>query len=262
MAKLVTLTTDWGRGDYYIGAFKAAVLKNVEDVTFIDITHQIKPFSLTQAAFIIKSVIPDFPEGTIHIITVDSEPEANQPIIIAKYCSQYFICTDNGMLGYAFDEKPEYVVKIDCGLDYEGSSFIEKTLFPVLIRFIFEKGDAIKEMGELAEDVRRYTNIVPIVNEKCLIGKVMYVDSYGNAITNIDKDTFQRVAANKEYTIYINSKKYFTNRVYNSYKTVERGEIVTLFNSLNLLEVAIRDGDAANLLRLDDNSEIKVDFSL
>ena len=100
MAKIVTLTTDWNNSDYYIGAVKAAIISGCPDAVFVDISHNIEHFNWQQAAFVLGSVVDDFPAGTIHIIGVDSEPEGDMKVIVAKYKKQYFVCTDNGKSQY------------------------------------------------------------------------------------------------------------------------------------------------------------------
>ena len=258
MTKIVTLTTDWQNSDYYIGAVKAAVLSGCPDAVFVDISHNVEHFNWQQAAFVVGSVIDNFPAGTIHIIGVDSEPDNGKKVIVAKYRKQYFICTDNGALGIIFKDEPELAISIDVGSGNEDCVFIEKTVFAEIAKMIL-RGKDIRQLGEEIEDVTRYTDLEPQTTPRGLLGSIVYIDSYGNAITNISRDVFENVVADKQFLILLNTHSYKVTQIYNSYKEVEVSEIVCIFNSLGLLEIAIHGGSAKNLLGLRNESQIRID---
>ena len=147
MAKIVTLTTDWNNSDYYIGAVKASIISACPDAVFVDISHNIEHFNWQQAAFVLGSVVDDFPAGTIHIIGVNSEPTGDMKVIVAKYKKQFFICTDNGTLGIIFKDEPELAVAIDVGSGNEDCVFIEKNVFAEIAKIIL-RGKDFRELGE------------------------------------------------------------------------------------------------------------------
>jgi len=257
--KLVTLTTDWSNSDYYIGAVKASIVSKYPDTNFIDISHNIEKFNWQQAGFILGSIADDFPEGTIHIIGVDSEPDVDTDIVVALYHGQYFIGADNGSMGIIFAGKPETAVYIDGESLVDDSVFIEKNVFAEIAKFILSDKD-IRQLGEEHDDIRRYTEAQPQINERGLLGSVIYIDSYGNAITNISRETFYDVVRENKFEILLNTHLHKTDRICQSYKDVEIPEIVCLFNSLNLLEVAVRGSSAKNLLGLKHDSKIRIDI--
>ena len=258
MAKIVTLTTDWSNSDYYIGAVKAAIISGCPDAVFVDISHNIEHFNWQQAAFVLGSVVDDFPAGTIHIIGVDSEPEGDMKVIVAKYKKQYFVCTDNGTLGIIFKDEPELAVAIDVGSGNEDCVFIEKSVFAEIAKLIM-RGKDIRQLGEEIEDVTRYTDFAPQTTPRGLLGSIIYIDSYGNAITNISREIFDKTVGNNKFEILLNTHSYKVTQIYNSYKEVEMSEIVCIFNSLGLLEIAIHGGSAKNLLGLRSESQIRID---
>ena len=102
---IITLTTDWNKDDYYVGAAKGAIYSNCIDATIVDITHQIKPFNIFQAAFILKNSYRFYPSGTVHIIGVKTEIYADQKYIAAEFEGQYFLGTDNGIFSLLFQEQ-------------------------------------------------------------------------------------------------------------------------------------------------------------
>lgn len=259
MAKIVTLTTDWKNSDYYVGAVKATILSDYSDVVFVDISHQIEQYNWQQAAFIVRSLTNDFPEGSIHIIGVASEPDPGAKVMVALYHGQYFICTDNGTLGIVFKDKPEKVISIDVGSNNEDCCFIEKNVFAELAKLIL-LGNDISQLGEPKDDVLRYTEIEPQIRENGMIGSVVYIDSYGNAITNISRELFEKVIGDNNFEILFNSLSYSTSKISNSYKDVEPPEVVCIFNSLGLLEIAMRDASAKSLMGLRNDSKIRIDI--
>ena len=259
MAKIVTLTTDWNKSDYYIGAVKATILASYPDTIFVDISHNIDQFNWQQAGFVLRSLADEFPADTIHIIGVGSEPNDGERVAVAKYHGQYFIGTDNGTLGIIFDGNPEQMISVDIGFNNEDCCFVEKNVFAQIAKFIIAQKD-ISLLGESKEDVVRNTEAVPIVNERGIVGRVIYIDSYGNAITNISKDLFESTIGDKKIEILINSYKHKAEKISLSYKDVHSSDIVCIFNSLGLLEIALRDGSAKNLLGLRNNSVIRIDI--
>lgn len=261
MANIITLTTDWHNNDYYVGAIKASVLSRTPSSVFVDISHNIDLFSIQQAAFVIKAAYKRFPQGTIHIVGVDSEPVVDGGIVVAEYEGQYFIANNNGILGLVFDKSPERVVVIKIDSEFEGATFPELNIFAEIACYISKKGD-ILNLGEQVPDVLRFPELLPIIDSDTISGSVIYVDSYFNAITNISRQLFEEYVNNSKFEILFNSNYYKSNKVYNSYKEVKSGDIVCVFNSLDLLEIAIREGKASLLLNLDKKSIIKVKYNL
>ncbi|MDL2262207.1 SAM-dependent chlorinase/fluorinase [Bacteroidales bacterium OttesenSCG-928-I21] len=262
MADIVTLTTDWHNSDYYVGSIKAAIISRVPNAVIMDISHNIATFSRQQAAFVLKNTYKNFPTGTIHIVGVDSEPKIDGNIVVAYYEKQYFICNNNGILGIVFDKTPEIVVSIDVGNDYDGSTFPEFSIFSKIACYICSGSD-IKQLGRVEDDVVRVSELMPQQNENEIVGNVIYIDSFSNVITNISKDLFENQGiAMSNFEILLNSNFHKTNKIHKSYNGVDRGEIVCVFNSLNLLEVAIREGKAASLLSLDRHSLVRIKYNL
>ncbi len=103
---IITLTTDWGIKDYYLASLKGAILKQIPDVNIIDISHDITPFDLNEASYILRNSWKDFPEDTIHLIGISSEASPDQPHLLIKEKGQYFIGADNGIFCLLFDETP------------------------------------------------------------------------------------------------------------------------------------------------------------
>jgi hypothetical protein len=119
------------------------------------------------------------------------------------------------------------------------------------------------EMDELGEIIHSYYQKIPLrptIENLTLTGSVIYIDSFQNAITNITKELFDRVAQNRKFEIFIQSKHYKVTEISDFYHDVPVGELLVLFNSVGLMEVAINNGNAAGLLNLEVNSTIRIEF--
>ena len=106
---IITLTSDWGYSDYYVAAVKGAILSQIPDAVIVDITHEITPFNVRQAGFVLKNCFRDFPKGTIHIIAVDTIETLDIPHVVVKADGQYFISADNGIFGQILTDFEEAV---------------------------------------------------------------------------------------------------------------------------------------------------------
>ena len=261
MAGIITLTTDWNNSDYYVGAIKAKVLAQVPDTQIVDISHNIETYSIAQASFIVKSTFNIFPKGSIHIIAVDSEPDKDGKILIIKHSGQYFILNDNGTAGLIFDSEPETTVLVETGFAFDGASFAEQSIYTDIAIYILKDGD-ISQLGDTESSYKKVPELLPQLEPNLINGEVIYIDSFGNAITNIHKSLFKERINGAKFEIFLNSNFYKSEKIHNSYKQVEKGEIVSIFNSLGLLEIAIREGNASQLLSLKRKSEIRIKYEL
>ncbi len=254
---VITLTTDWRYDDFYSGALKGKILGLYEDAKIIDITHQIKPFNITEAAFILRNTYHHFPKGSIHIIAVKSEPEKIREHVLVEKDNHYFIGTDNGIFGLLFRDQPDKIYTLEKSMALP--------TFPSLS--VFAEAAAKIAMGESPESIGRETGEIykriplrPTIDENVIIGRVIYIDSFSNAITNITKELFYRVANNRSFQIFVQSNTNKINRISKTYQDSPEGELLALFNSLNLLEIAMNGGNAAQILSLTKDSTVRVSF--
>jgi len=253
---VVTLTSDWNRHDHYLGAIKGYILSRCPGTTIVDITHQVHTFNIAEAAFIVKNSYNNFPEGTVHIIGVKSEPGEENPFVVVGNDGHWFIGTDNGLFGLIFEERPDRIVRINSA---ESGSFPELNIFSEAACHILNGGD-VTDLGEEKEKLFRQVPLMPTIEESVINGSIIYIDSYNNAITNIGRELFEQVGKNRVYDIFIHSNHYKINRINKKYQETESGEILALFNSLDLLEIAMKDGNAAEMLGLDTKSTIRIKF--
>jgi len=273
---IITLTTDFGIKDPFIANIKGAILSENKDVRIVDISHQISAFNILEAAYIIQNSYKSFPVNTIHIIGVDSELTTENKHLVIKFEGQYFICADNGILSMAcLNIEPEEIVEINIHDRIESS-------FPVLDVFVqvacfISRGGNLTVIGKETSSFKEMTEIQPKVSQdqKIITGGIIYIDNYGNIISNINKKLFVEIGKGRNFKI--SAAKYTFTKIVNKYNEVLGdnssntrqfdGSKLALFNSAGYLEIAIYRsnlntvGGASTLLGLGYRDTITIEFN-
>jgi S-adenosylmethionine hydrolase len=253
---IITLTSDWITNDFYVGAVKGKILSLCKEANIIDISHNIQAFNTAQAAFVLRNAYPKFPAGTIHLIFINTEPSPSKPFLAVKANGHYFIGSDNGIFSLVSGERAEKIVKIPLENPKSFSSF---DVFCEAACSL-ANGTEIEKLGEIVSELNMRIPFRPTIENATLTGSIIYIDSYQNAITNISHELFEKVSQTRDFDIYVQSKHYKISAISEFYSEVPVGELVALFNSVGLLEIAINNGNAARLLNLDMNSTVRVEF--
>lgn len=263
-----------GYRDYYVAAVKGIIYNIVPDIIIIDISHHISPFDIAQASFILRNTYPNFPPGTIHIIGVNPEKvkrtgafdmrdEVNHVII--KHEGQYFIGADNGIFSLLFDQVPEDIYEITLDTGVEHSTFPTRDVF-AKIACLISSGMPLDEMGKRVNSVKERSVFRPVAEENIIRGTVIYIDSYGNVITNITQSLFNHTGKGRPFTIFFRREDYDITEISRNYSNVPEGEKVALFGSSGYLEIAINKGvegsggGASSLFGLKVNDTIRIEF--
>ena len=272
----VTLTTDFGHKDYSIAVIKAALLSQIPEVNIIDISHQISPYNHSETAYILKNSYAAFPKGSIHIIGVESEFTPENIHLAMEFDGHFFIGADNGIFSLIKEElKSIKTVAINIH-----KSVI--TSFPVLDVFInvaahISRDGALEVIGSPVNKIRELTNIKPVINPEGnkILGSVIYIDNYGNVVTNITEKLFKKIGKTRNFMISARTLKF--RKIHNSYggsidfslpkeKREEDGKKVALFNSAGHLELAVYKsnpltvGSASSLFGLNYRDPVTIQF--
>ncbi|MRT92866.1 S-adenosyl-l-methionine hydroxide adenosyltransferase family protein [Ancylomarina sp. 16SWW S1-10-2] len=257
---VITICSDWNDRDYYLAALKGRLLSLCKDVQIVDLSSNIESYNISQAAFIVKNAYHYYPKGSIHIITVASEASAKHPHVVVYNKGHYFIGTDNGMFNLIFRDQPEAIIQLPAN-DEEPNllNFPELAVFAPAAAYLYNKG----KMPELGNKVDTLYNMLPIralIQEDTMTGKVIFIDSFSNAIINISKDRFYSSLEGRDFEILVQSNQHLITKISHHYNDVGEGDILALFNSANLLEIAMNKGELCKLLEIDTNSDIRVKF--
>ena len=273
---IITLTTDYGNKDYSVSELKAKIYNEISDVRIVDVSHNISPFNLTEAAYIIKSAYRHFPKGSIHIIGIESDLTPENAHIAMKFDDNYFIGADNGIFSMIIgDFKADSMVEINIHKNYN-YTITANDVFVKIATHISREGK-LEVIGKKIDSIKEIKNIKPAVSNdnNQIIGSVIYIDNYGNVVTNITEKIFEKIAKSRPFTIYARNVKF--DRIYNTYsdaidysiskdKREEDGKKIALFNNLGYLELSIYKsnpstvGSASTLFGLGYRDQISVHF--
>lgn len=250
---LITFTSDYGVVDHYVAAVKAVIYRSAPRIDVIDISHQIQPFDLAHGAFVLKSVYREFPEKSVHLVSVNADAQAAR-LVAARLHDHYFVGADNGLISLLSEARPDYMVQLDVP---EPTTFATKdVLAPAAIALA--RGLDINKLGGGLTELDRKIPRSLRATRKQINGHVIRVNHYGNLITNIDWATFSELSADKSYQIMFGRER--VKQIHQTYRDVDLGECVLMFNSLGLLEVSINQGNARDLLGLGYDSPVIVRF--
>ncbi|MBM77405.1 MAG: hypothetical protein CL846_02885 [Crocinitomicaceae bacterium] len=261
----ITLTTDMGLKDYYVATLKGAIYSELPNANIIDITHNITPFDITNAAFVIKNSYKHFPKNTIHVIGIDAEPSEATRHIIVKTHDQYFIGADNGIFSLIFDKQPDGVWEINLKTDGEDFSFPTKNIF-IKSACHLARGGLPAVIGNPINKIKSKQLFRPIIEPNSIKGMVSYIDEYGNIITNITKQLFKEIGKSRPFNINLTRSGYSIQKIHSRYGEVPEGERIALFGSSGFLEISINKGvqgsggGASQLFGIGLNDTITIDF--
>ncbi len=255
---LITFLSDFGWQDHYVASVKAKILTENTDVQIIDISHNIKKFDIIHGAQVLKSVYRDFPKGTIHLVAVNMRSKANESMIAFELNDQIIIGSNNGMLGLLDEKTPKEIIKIK--EDDRTSNFPAKDVLALAaVKLIKEK--SLLKLGEILDEQEfvRYLPQRVKATREIIQGHVVHIDTYGNLITNINKKDFDILS--KEKSVQVKFRNYVLSKVQNYYHETTGGEAFALFNDQDVLEIGIKDGNAAELLGLEYSSMVSIHFN-
>lgn len=254
---IITLTSDWGTRDHYTAVVKGTILSKLPGVNIVDITHNIDHFNVHQASFVIKNSYKHFPEGTVHIISINTEASVKQPHTVIYHEKQFFIGADNGIFSLIFDDIPENIFEISTFQDSDYFTFSTKDVFAKVACHL-ASGGKIEEVAVKRDDINRLIPYKPVADKDSINGMIMYIDSYENLITNITEKMFREMAKGRKFTISIRGEE--IGVISKAFSDVGRGDVLAFFGSSGYLVIAINHGNAAGLLGLGYNDRVRVEF--
>lgn len=252
---IITFLSDFGEADHYVAAVKAKILSAKPDLQIIDISHHIAPCDTAHAAYVLKGVFKEFPEGTVHLVAVNSVGQAGDKYIAVKIEEHYFVGTDNGLFGLISDAESQG--QVDINIEEKITSFPAKQIFANAAAKL-ATGESLDKIGQPIEHYKKSLPRHLKANKSLISGHVIRVDNYGNLITNIDKTTFDILSKQKTYNITFGREN--SRRVHESINKAEAGDVFLIFNDQQYLEIGINQGNASELLGLSYDSPVMINF--
>jgi S-adenosylmethionine hydrolase len=278
---IITLLTDYGLKDHFVGALKGKIMSQLSDVMLIDISHEVDPFNVAQASYLIEAAYSSFPKGTVHLIGVDAEMNKENKHIAMHWNGHYFIAADNGILSILTQKiTPEkiYVINIHDRLDLDATDL---DVF-VTVATHLAKGGLPNVIGKEISTLKEVTQLQASVEDNSVIkGCIIYIDHFGNVVTNISKKLFLEIGQGRPYEIFFNAKAIIKRKlpiktIYPKYSDIINnedfsnhiydGQRVAIFNEANYLELGVfrsnpkTVGCAASLFGLNYRDTVEIIF--
>jgi hypothetical protein len=234
---------------------KGIILSKIPDVniTFLD---TIRRDSIFEAAFVLRFSIYKYPANTIFILGISSVVSQNCGYLYTKILDKHIFSSNNGFLGLFTDLLNEIEVR---KLPYEKTTFPELDIFIPAIVQLIENGNLI-EYAEKYENFTKFTPLMPEIQKNHITASVIYVDVFGNIITNLSKTSFEKAIKNRTFIIYPGTKYVKIEKISDSYDDVDDMDVFAIFNSLDLLEIGIKNSSISEYYNLKFLSNITIEI--
>jgi len=246
--QIVTLLTDFGTAGPFVGAMKGVILQMCPRANIVDISHDIPAHDLLAGALVLARAVPHFPPETVHAVVVDPGVGTSRSILAARYGQQTVIFPDNGIVTLLERVLPLADIRICMNLPqsqrYVSNTFHGRDIMAPLAAEIL-KGLHISTLGPRPATYKLFELPNPVVAGSRIVGQVMYIDHFGNLITNISGELARHVGGR-----LVNVKTTCCEKdggpIVTSYGFVDEGKPLVLFNSTDMIEIAVNQGRAAD----------------
>ncbi|RLF20893.1 MAG: hypothetical protein DRZ82_00370 [Thermoprotei archaeon] len=263
MVRVITLLTDFGIRDPYVAQMKGVILSINPDTIIVDITHDIRPHDINEAAFILLSAYNKFPVGTIHVVVVDPGVGTRRKAIVIETKRYLFVGPDNGVLSLAADHdgitnvyeiKNEVFMRANVSYTFHG-----RDIFAPVAAYL-SLGIDPKYVGPKLNP-QRISRLAPVSAKKLgnmFLAHVLYIDHFGNVITNVRKDQIPQGITS---VVIKHRGKQIKLPLKRTYGEVEKGEFVAVVGSFDYLEIAVNQGNAAKSLGMSVGDSLTIYFA-
>lgn len=249
---IITLTTDLGTKDYLVASIKGLLLQQIPTIQIVDVTHQLSSDNYIQTAYLCSNTIKNFPDGTIHFILNNVFEYYPTEILIASFKNQLIVCSNNGLLTMITDEVPEniYSIPFEISTNISLLEFVKKAV--VAISKII-KNDSLESFASKSKNVIIKNNLSPAIFENSIEGHIIFIDNHENVVVNISKEIFEKARKNRNFKIVFQRQEII--ETLNMNYEAKDSDKIAYFNSADLLEIAVINGNAASLFGLSNLSD-------
>ena len=265
---IITLTTDFGTGDHYVGLMKGVILGRAPAATIVDLCHMVPAQDIVHAAYQIASSYHYFPAGTLHLVVVDPDVGSARDIVLIEAHGHFFLAPDNGVLTLVLREAEAGAVRVikaqrpDLYLEPVSQTFHGRDILAPLAAFLVN-GNPVSDLGP-ALSVTELATIeepplkIDTTNNK-IHGSIIHIDHYGNITTNIPRRALEQLTSTSR-GVSLLAGEHIISGLRNSYNEVDKGRSLLIFNSSDYLEISINCGNAARSInaRLYDQVTLSV----
>ena len=249
---IITLLTDFGSQDYFVGAMKGVILSRNPSAQIVDLTHHIPPQDIQAAAFNLLASYASFPPGTIHVAVVDPGVGSNRRALLIECAGQFFIGPDNGIFSWILEREGDFRA-----IQLKNEKFFEHQLSKTFhgrdifapVAAALSNGVAVAEFGDEVSDCVRLASLTPQVQtDGQLQGRVIHIDRFGNCITNLTRAHLTEESFATGAKLVVNGREISTVRRYFAEGGDDERDLFCIFGSAGFLEIAVQNSSAATVL--------------
>lgn len=257
---VITLLTDFGLRDAFVGTMKGVILGICPEARIVDLSHGIAPQRIEEGAFVLRTAYTYFPAGTVHVAVVDPGVGGERRAVIVETAGYRFVGPDNGIFAHVYARESDLrvvsVTETRYFLPKISNTFHGRDVFaPVAAHLAL--GAPVSDFGPEIDDYDTGTLTEPVAREGGITGRVLHIDHYGNIITDIDESLFLETTREKRYQIRLAGR--VLDRVNASYDEAAAGAPLAVLDSAGLLEIAVNGSSAAEALGVSTGERVDVD---
>jgi len=257
---LITLLTDFGVQDYFVGAMKGVILSINPTATIVDITHEISPQDIESAAFNLLSCHGDFPDGTIHVAVVDPGVGSDRRAIVLKCGDQFFVGPDNGLFSWICEREQTWTaVQITNERFFHhpvSKTFHGRDIFAPVAAAL-SRGHEPQEFGPALTEIVQLESLEPaMTGANTIEGRIIHIDHFGNCVTNFTRRTLESSGGPTSWRMTISDREITSFRGFFSDSKPE--ELFAIVGSAGFIEICVRNGSAANLLNVQRGQSVQL----
>jgi len=259
---LIALITDFGAGDFFVGSIKGVICRINPSARIIDITHEISPFDVSAASFVLSAVYRYYPAKTIFLLVVDPGVGSDRKVLVVQTETFFFVAPDNGVLSPVFEKeevkKAAALTNAKYFLSEPSFTFHGRDKMAPAAAWL-SRGVEVAEFGEEVFDFKRLSLTKSRRKNNRIIGQVLYVDKFGNLITNIPNHEvlcLKKESQSGEILLHIGKREISAFAA--SYAFVKRGELLFLEGSVGFVEIAAREASAQRRLRAKPGDKVVI----
>jgi S-adenosylmethionine hydrolase len=259
---IITLTTDFGSNDHFVGAMKGVILEIVPDAQIVDICHAVQAFDVLDGALTISQAYSYFPNRTVHVVVIDPGVGTARRPIVASSDKYHFVAPDNGVLSLVYAREARMHVRHITSEHYflqpVSNTFHARDIFSPVAAYLAKEVDALK-FGDEVEDFVRFSAPKPkAVEENRLRGVVLKVDRFGNLVTNVTPQDAPMLFGSgaKAFKIVVGNRE--ITEIHSAYAEGAPGEVFGVLGSMGFLEIAANRGAAAQLTGAGKGSDVTI----
>lgn len=258
MSSVITLTTDFGVQDHYVGVMKAVLLSIVPDARLIDISHEIPPQDIMAGAWVVRNSAMLFPPESVHLVVVDPGVGTDRKPVAMRIEDQFFVGPDNGIFSLIADQYDHEAIFLNNSSFWRpnpSKTFHGRDIFAPVAAHL-ASGVTLEKFGDPLDKLATYRWAVPISDKDGIQGWIVHIDRFGNLISNIPEKVIRGAGQHSKLKIYVGNT--ILNEIVETFGDVADGEPAAYIGSSGVLEIAINKGDAREMLGVEKGAQISI----